>query len=232
MQDAAVLPAKPSLAPRGSAPPPVGRGLGAGRPAGTALPRTPPQYATGNGSNSPSWADVVRTGPRLSPSPPAATSASPASSADFLALYERCISSGLKTRINMSSSAEVHEVILTCHFPTATALTRRRRRRRRPRRRGLAVNAAALTRTSLPPTLSSPAPSRPELPPPVPPAPEPLPVDPQPTPSPPPAKRTRKAVKRRGEIELLRGVGVEDDFCVSPPPPTPPFPPQGTIGCG
>jgi hypothetical protein len=199
VQDTAVLPANPSLAPRGSAPPPVGRGLGACRPAGTgptALPCTPPQYATGNGSNSPSWADVVRTGPSLSPSPPAVTSASPASSADFLALYERCISSGLKTHINMSSSAEVHKVILTCHFPTAIASTRRCRRRRRPRRRGLDVNAAALTRTSLPPTTSSPTPSQPELPLPVPPAPELLPVDPQPTPSSPPAKRTRKAVKR------------------------------------
>jgi hypothetical protein len=221
----AVLPAYPSLAPRGSTPPSNGRGLGAGRPVGTgstALPHTPHQNATGNGSNSPSWADVVRNGHRLSSSPPKATSASSASTADFLALYERCISSGFKTRINMSSSVEVHEVILTCYFPTAITSARSRRRRRRPRRRGLPVHAAAPTRTSLPRTLSSPPPSRPELPPPVLPAPEPSPPDTLPTPSPPPAKRTRKAVKRRCEIELLRGVEMEDDVCVSPPLHTPP----------
>ncbi len=171
----AVLPANPSLAPRSFAPPSNGRGLIAGRPAGTgstALPHTPHQNATGNGSNSPSWADVVRNGHRLSPSPPAATSASSASTADFLALYKRCISSGFKTRINMSSSVEVHEIILTCYFPTAITSARSRRR---PRRRGLPVNTAALTRTSLPRTLSSPPPSQPELPPPVMAVPEPPP---------------------------------------------------------
>jgi hypothetical protein len=75
----AVLPAYPSLAPRGFAPPSNGQGLGAGRPVGsgsTALPHTPLQNATGNRSNSPSWADVVRNGHRLSSSPPKATFAS------------------------------------------------------------------------------------------------------------------------------------------------------------
>ncbi len=114
MQDGtAVLPASPSLAPRGSAPPPTGRGLGAGWPVGsgsTALHHLPPQNTTRIGSNSPSWADVVRNGPRLSPSPPAATTISSASrTADFLVLYECCISSGLTARIKMINLAGVQE---------------------------------------------------------------------------------------------------------------------------
>jgi hypothetical protein len=52
--------------------------------------------------------------------------------------------------------------------------------------------------------------------------PEPSPHKSPPTPSPPSAKRTRKAVKRRCEVELLRGVGVEDDIYVPPPLLTPP----------
>ncbi len=78
--DAAVLPANPSLAPRCSAPPPTGRGLGAGVPAGSGPPvlRQLPalqlpalQNNTGFGTSSPSWADVVRNGSRLDTSPPA-----------------------------------------------------------------------------------------------------------------------------------------------------------------
>jgi hypothetical protein len=222
----AALPAAPSLAPRGSAPPSTGRGLGAGRPAGTAstaLLRPPSQYITGIGSNSPSWADVVRTGQRLSPSPPADTTVSSASTtADFLALYERCISNGLKTRINMNNSAGVQEIILTCHISSSLASARRRRRRRRPRRRGPAVSAAALTRTSPPPPLLAPSSTRPEPPPPVPPAPEHSPLQSPTIQSPPPTKRTRKAVKRRCEVELLRGVDMEDDLSVTPPLFTPP----------
>jgi hypothetical protein len=117
----------------------------------------------------------------------------------------------------MSSSAEVQEIILMCHIQTSLASARRHRRRRRPSRRSQAISAAALNRTSLPPTLSAPSPTRPEPPPPVLPAPEPSPPESPPTPSPAPAKRTRKAVKRRCEVELLRGVEVEDDFYVPPP---------------
>ncbi len=127
------LPATPSMAPRGSTPPPTGRGLRAGWPAGTchtALRQLPaPQNTTGFGSNSPSWADVVRNGTCLKPSLPIVIS----STADFLALYDRCISSGLKTRISLSNSSGVQEVTLTCHFPSSIASAPRRRRRRRPR---------------------------------------------------------------------------------------------------
>ncbi len=216
----AVLPATPSLAPSGSTPPPTGRGLGAGWPAGTgytALRQLPaPQNSTGFGSNSPSWADVVRNGTCLKPSPPVVIS----STADFLALYDRCISSGLKTRISLSNSSGVQEVTLTCHFPSSLASAPRRRPR--PRRRGQAVSAAVTTRTSSPPTISALQSTRPEHLSPIPPVPEPSPHKSPPTPSPPPAKRTRKAVKRRCEVELLRGVGVEDDVYVPPPLLTPP----------
>jgi hypothetical protein len=118
----------------------------------------------------------------------------------------------------LSNSSGVQEVSLTCHFPSALASAPRRRRRRRPRRRGQAACAGATTRTSSPPIISS----RPEHPSPIPTVPEPSPHKSPPTPSPPPAKRTRKAVKRRCEVELLRGDGVEDDVYVSPPPLTPP----------
>ncbi len=95
----AVLPANPSLAPHGSTPPPTGRGLGPGGPAGsrlTALRQLPAlQNVVGIGSSSPSWADVVRNGPRLNTSPPAVTViASASTTADFLACYDLCISSG------------------------------------------------------------------------------------------------------------------------------------------
>ncbi len=94
--------------------------------------------------------------------------------------------------------------------------------RHRPHLHGQAVSAAALTRTSFPPPQSAPSPTRPESSPPVPPAPEPSSPESLTTPSPPPAKQTRKAVKRRCKVELLRGVGVEDDFYVTPPLLTPP----------
>jgi hypothetical protein len=203
MQDStAFLPATPRLAPRGSAPPPTGRGLGAGWPAGTG------------------YTHCVLNGTRLNPSPPAVIS----TTADFLPLYDRCISSGLKTHINMSNLSGVQEVTLMCHFPSSFASAPRRRRRSRPRRRGQAVSAAAPTRTSPPPIISALPSTRPEHPSPIPPVPKPSPHKSPPTPSPPPAKWARKAVKRRCEVELLRGIGVEDDVYVPPPLLTPPQP--------
>jgi hypothetical protein len=214
----AALPATPSRAPRGSAPPPTGRGLGA-RPAGTghtALRQLPATQNTRLGSNSPSWADVVRNGTFLKPSLPVEIS----STADFLALYDRCVSSGLKTRISLSNTSGVQEVTITCHFPSSLASAPRRRRH--PRRRGQAVSAAATTRTSSPPIISALPSTRPEHPSPTLPVPELSPHKSPPIPSPPPAKRTRKAVKRRCEVELLRGDGMEDDFYVPPPLLMPP----------
>jgi hypothetical protein len=134
---------------------------------------------------------------------------------DFLALYDRCVSSGLKACINMSNSVGLQEITLTCHFPTAIASAWRRRCRRRPRRCGQAASAAVppLPRTSLPPILAALPLTRPKPPPP---APEPLPLES------PPTKWTRKAAKRRCKVELLRDVGV-DNFCFSPPLHTPPL---------
>ncbi len=153
-------------------PPPTGRGLRASGPAGsgsTALHQLPAlQNTSGIRSSSPSWADVVRNGSRLDTSPPAATaSASALTTADFLALYDRCISSCLKTRINMSNSAGVQEIILTCQILTSFAPALRRRRRRR---HGQAVSAAVPSRTSHPPILSAPPSTWPEPPLPLPPA--------------------------------------------------------------
>ncbi len=248
--DTAVLPANPSLAPRGATPPPTGRGLGAGGPAGsgpTALRQLPAlqlpalQNTTGFGTSSPSWADVVWNGSRLDTSPPAVTaSASASTTSDFLALYNRCISNGLKTRINMCNSAGVQEITLTCQIPSSFASAPRCRRRHCPRRCGEAVSDAVPSGTSHPQILSAPPSTWPETPPLLPPAPEPLPTmsppaplptmsppAPLPTMSPPaplplPVKRTRKAAKRCCEVELLRGVGAEDDLYVPPLLLTPP----------
>jgi hypothetical protein len=182
-----------------------------------------PQYSSATAPNSPSWADIVRNGMAANPLPPTApagTAASTASTtADFLALYNRCVSSGLKARINISNNAGLQEITLTCQLSAAVAITRGRRRRR-TRRRGQANKAAA---PSLPRARSSqPVPAVPSLtwpepPPPEPPPPELSPPEPPPTPSPPPAKRTRKAAKRRCEAELLRCTGMDDDLCLSPP---------------
>ncbi len=165
---------------------------------------------------------MVRNGTCLKPSPPVVIS----STADFLALYDRCVSSGLKTRISLSNTSGLQEVTIMCHFPSSLTSAPRRRRRRRPRRCGQAVSATATTRTSSPPmTLALPSTGR-EHPLPIPPVPELSPHKSLPTPSPPPAKRTKKAVKRRCEAELLRGDGVEDDVYV--PPPLLTLPPAAT----
>jgi hypothetical protein len=171
MQDGTVvLPANPSLASRGSAPPLTGRGLGAGGPAGSGstsqrqLPAL--QFTAGIGSSSPSWADIVRNGPRLIISPPAGiASASASTTADFLALYDRCSSSSLKTRINISNSAGRQEIILMCQIPTSAASAPRRHRPRCPRQRGQAVSATVLSCTSHPPILSALQSTQPKTPP-------------------------------------------------------------------
>jgi hypothetical protein len=140
---AAALPAIPGLAPHGSAPPFTGRVVGAGLPAGSPAKRPQLVSQLFPVSNSPSWADVVRNGKPPSPSPPAATAAiTTAPTADFLALYERCLCNGLKTRINISNNAGIQEISITCQVPAAPASIRRRRRRR-PRRRGLVAGATA-----------------------------------------------------------------------------------------
>jgi hypothetical protein len=122
----------------------------------------------------------------------------------------------------LSNTSGVQEVTITCHFPSSLTSAPRRRHCRSPCRRGQAVMAAATTRTSSPPIISALPSTRPEHPSPIPPVPELSPHKSPPTPSPLPAKRTRKAVKRRCEVELLRSDGVEDDVYVPPPLLTPP----------
>jgi hypothetical protein len=128
----------------------------------------------------------------------------------------------------MSNSAGVQEIIHQIPTSFASALRRRRRPRQRgqaaQRPGGQAVCAAVPSHTSHPPILSAPPLTRPEPPPPEPPTPSP-PMSP-PAPWPPLAKRTRKATKRCCEVKLLRGVGVEDNFCV---PPSSPYASSGPI---
>jgi hypothetical protein len=125
------------------------------------------------------------------------------------------VSNGFKARINISNNAGHQEISLTCQIPAATA-SARRRHRRRPRRRGLVASAVV--------PLSSRAPQiRPEPPPAEPPPPQPSPAVTPPAPSPPPAKQTRKAAKRRCEVELLRGIESDKEHRPSPPPLSPPL---------
>jgi hypothetical protein len=147
--------------------------------------------------------------------PPAATTATKtAPTADFLALYERCVCNGLKTRINISNNAGIQEISITCQVPAATA-SARRRRRRHPCRRGLVADTAVPLLPRAHQTWPDPLPAEP---PPLQPS---LPETP-PAPSPQRAKRMRKAAKRCCEVELLRGVKSDDDLHLSPPPHSPP----------
>ncbi len=213
----AALPAIPSLAPRGSTPPLNGRVVGAGLLAGSPSKRLQLVLQCLPVSISPSWADVVRSGTSLSPSSPATTAATTtAATADFLALYERCVSNGLKACINISNNTGHQEISLTCQVPAATT-SAQRRRLRRPRQHGLVASAAV--------PLPSRAPQiRPEPPPAEPPPPQPSPPE-----MPPPVKRTRKAAKRHCKVELLRGGDGDHELCLSPPPllsPPPRSPPS------
>jgi hypothetical protein len=52
-----------------------------------------------------------------------------AATADFLALYERCVSNGLKACININNSAGYQEISLTCQVPAAIASAQRHRHR-------------------------------------------------------------------------------------------------------
>ncbi len=144
----------------------------------------------------PSWASIVQ-GDAHAAAPPAI------SRQDFLALYERCITSGLRSRIVFRHQAGSHEISISCRLsapPTdAHASAAERRRRHRCKR---AVAAAG------------PTPPPPDL------APPPSSHDPPPSPAvvaSPPAKRTRKATRRRCEAELLREP-ISQDFSTAPSP--------------
>lgn len=174
-------------------------------------------------SAAPSWARVVRDGASATSLPPL----SPRE--DFFRLYELCVANGFSARVAIRSAAGTQEITLSCRLRapatilTAQAAPRRRRRRRRRRnpivgdvtkQLSAATPAHAAQSVSEP---SPPVPSRPELSPPE----HPPPASSIPRhshiPSPPPAKRTRKAVKRRCEAELLRGGEGLDTLLLSPP---------------
>ncbi len=146
----------------------------------------------------PSWASIVRNGARANTSP--AVSNPAVSRPDFLALYERCIDSGLRTRIVIRYQDSSHEISISCRLSAppvgahAPAYARRRRRRRKR-----APVAAAASSSASQPAQGARAHSTPSPPTSTPPK-EPSPA----TISSPPAKRTRKAAKRRCEVELLR----------------------------
>jgi hypothetical protein len=185
---------------------------------------------------------------------------------DFVALYECCVRAGLKARVAIRHAAGPHEVTLSCYFstkPPPNAPAARRRRRRRLRRDPVATDAAtapdAVGGNKSPPSARAKdydslatthaaidADTAPDYvcgdkPPPAAraetesdattPA-----VPPSPPLISPPAKRTRKAAKRRCEVELLRDEELEGEIQLSPlscathtpslSPPTPPTPPE------
>jgi hypothetical protein len=194
------------LSPRPPASPSTGVVGWARRPAGTHP--LPGNRAVSNPA--PSWASIVRDGARANTSP--AVSSPAVSRLDFLALYERCIDSGLRTRIVIRHQDGSHEISISCRLSAppvdAHAPTYARRRRRRRNRAPIAAAASqsasqpaqgARAHSTPSPTASSP------------------PKETSPTTvASPPAKRTRKAAKRRCEAELLRESNADDELLLSP----------------
>jgi hypothetical protein len=140
-------------------------------------------------------------------------------------LYELCVANGFSSCVAICSAAGTQEITLSCRLRApATILTaqvaRRRRRRRNMTVGDVAKQLTAATPAPAAPLVSEPSPpepSRPEHSPPEHPPPEVSLPRYSPIPSPLPAKRTRKAVKRRCEAELLRGGGEWDTLLLSPP---------------
>ncbi len=80
----------------------------------------------------PLWASVARDG-TCSGSLPALQRE------EFFRLYERCVASGLRARVEIRNCAGFQELTLSCRLqasPIANVAPRARRRRRRRRRRG------------------------------------------------------------------------------------------------
>ncbi len=71
-----------------------------------------------------------KTSPPISPTIPPSSSTPTVTRGDFVALYERCVASGLKARVTICYTAGQHEVCITCLLspsPSATVgLTARR----------------------------------------------------------------------------------------------------------
>jgi hypothetical protein len=150
---------------------------------------------------------------------PACPTPQPAvSSADFSALYERCLANGLKARVVFSHAAGLQVATITCSLPTtptiAATVNKRRRRRCRRRRRGRAVttvDASAVrspsTATAAPAEKSATTPTQAvsSTPPSIAPS--------LPEVTMPPPKRIRR---RRNKVELLRGQEGEGELLLSP----------------
>jgi hypothetical protein len=147
--------------------------------------------------------------PTTQPAPAGPTPQPAVSSADFSALSERCLASGLKARLMFSHAAGIQSVTLSCSLPTATKMAieekrRRRRRRHRGRRRAaitvgantnpLPYTDVAATAIAAPAGCNVSAPSSPEI-------------------STPPPKRKRR---RRNEVELLREPEMDGELLLSP----------------
>jgi hypothetical protein len=125
-------------------------------PAGRQLihPRPP------NSPDFPTWASVARgEGARAVKHCRPVSGQQPAViAADFMALYDRCLASGLKSRLVFSYAAGHQILTVSCNFPapavttTAAGKRRRRRRHRRCRRHGRAATPApnVLSRATTP----------------------------------------------------------------------------------
>ncbi len=178
----------PRLAPRHAASP---SGV-VGEPAGQATRQSSnpsPLHPTSLASPLPTWASVVRGGVAASVGEPVYSRSAPSvSAADFSALYELCMKSGLKALVAFHHAAGRQTVTVTCTLPASTtsAAPAGKRRRRRHTRRG---RAAAERDTHMRPQLSSPTATAPAC------------DDPPPrsTPTPPPvaASPPAKRVRRR-----------------------------------
>jgi hypothetical protein len=91
-----------------------------------------------------SWASIVRDGAR-------ANIKSPILRQDFLALYERCIESGLRTRIVFRHQAGSHEISISCRLCAPPSDAEADARRRRRWRKRAPVTAAAARSWSIRP---------------------------------------------------------------------------------
>jgi hypothetical protein len=101
------------------------------------------------------WASVVRG----SVEEPACFKPQPAvSTADFSALYEQCLASGLKARMVFNQAAGIQVITVTCSLPTsatAAIVVRCCRRRRRRQRCGSAATTVGNSTDGAPPHIYS-----------------------------------------------------------------------------
>ncbi len=103
------------------------------RQAGCHTSQASPRPPTSLVSPTATWVSVVRGGVCASVERPVFPTPQPAvSTADFSALYERCMASGLKVCVVFRHAAGLHVITISCSLPraTTTATTAEKRRRR------------------------------------------------------------------------------------------------------